>query len=194
MGIEAILNEVRGCTLCAQVLPLGPRPVLSADASAQIAIIGQAPGTRVHETGIPWNDPSGETLRIWMDVSREDFYDASRFAITPMGFCYPGKGPSGDLPPRPECAAAWHKKIFDALPNIEIKLLIGHYAQRYYLGSEMKTNLTETVRAFRDFLPEFLPLPHPSPRNRIWLKRNPWFEADVIPVLRERIHHKRNEH
>lgn len=150
-------------------------------------IVGQAPGTRVHETGIPWNDPSGDRLREWMTLGREAFYDESRFAIVPMGFCYPGRGRSGDLPPRPECAAAWRDPLHAALPGIELTLLIGQYAQAWYLGRRRRRTLTETVRAWRDYAPAYLPLPHPSPRNTAWLKRNDWFAAEVLPALRRRL-------
>lgn len=183
---EQTLAEVRACTLCEPHLPLGPRPVLLADPRARLLIIGQAPGTRVHQTGIPWNDPSGDRLREWLGLSREQFYDARQIAIVPMGLCYPGRGKSGDLPPRPECAPHWHQRIFDQLPAIELTLLIGQYAQHYYLGRSHKT-LAERVRAWRDYGPERIPLVHPSPRNRRWLQRNPWFELELIPQLRQRV-------
>jgi uracil-DNA glycosylase len=156
--------------------------------SAEIMIVGQAPGTRVHATGIPWNDPSGDRLRSWMGVDKETFYNPARFAILPMGFCYPGKGKSGDLPPRPECAKAWREKLHAELPNIRFTLLIGQYAQAYYLGNKRKKTLTETVKHWQDYLPEFLPLPHPSPRNYYWLKKNSWFEEEVVPALQQTIH------
>jgi len=186
--LNSLLNEIRACTICAEHLPLGPNPILSANTSSLIAIIGQAPGTRVHNTGIPWNDPSGDQLRKWIDVSNREFYTASLFAITPMGFCYPGKGKSGDLPPRPECARTWHDKLFAHLSNVKLTLLIGQYAQRYYLGDSMKKNLTETVRNHGQYFPKFIPLPHPSPRNRLWIKKNPWFELEVLPVLKASVH------
>ena len=185
--MESLLREVRACRLCEAHLPLGPRPVVQLGGGARILIIGQAPGTRVHNTGIPWNDPSGDTLRRWLEVGREQFYDPELFAIMPMGFCYPGKGKSGDLPPRPECAPTWHQRILDALPHIELTLLIGQYAQRYYLGNRYPT-LTETVRHWREFAPTQLPLPHPSPRNRRWLTQNPWFEREELPALQARVH------
>ncbi|WP_458736110.1 uracil-DNA glycosylase family protein [Zobellella taiwanensis] len=187
LSMESLLREVRACRLCEAHLPLGPRPVVQLGGGARILIIGQAPGTRVHNTGIPWNDPSGDTLRRWLEVGREQFYDPELFAIMPMGFCYPGKGKSGDLPPRPECAPTWHQRILDALPHIELTLLIGQYAQRYYLGNRYPT-LTETVRHWQEFAPTQLPLPHPSPRNRRWLTQNPWFEQEELPALRERVH------
>jgi uracil-DNA glycosylase len=186
--LRKLLEEVRACRVCERHLPLGPRPVLRADADARVLIVGQAPGTRVHATGIPWNDPSGDRLRAWLDVDRDTFYDERRFAIIPAGLCYPGRGHSGDLPPRPECAPLWHPRLRALLPNIRLTLLAGQYAQDYYLGKRRKTTLTETVHAWREYLPEFLPLPHPSPRNTRWLRVNPWFERDVVPALRERIH------
>ncbi|HEY5995233.1 MAG TPA: uracil-DNA glycosylase family protein [Gallionellaceae bacterium] len=185
--LERLLREARACTACAPHLPYPPRPVLRAAATARLLIVGQAPGRRVHETGIPWNDPSGDRLREWMGVSRDVFYDESRIAIIPTGFCYPGKGPGGDLPPRPECAPLWHPRLRAALPNIRLTLLIGSYAQAYYLGQNRHKTLTDTVRHFRDYQPAFIPLPHPSPRNQLWLKRNPWFAEEVLPLLREEI-------
>ncbi|MFP2768590.1 uracil-DNA glycosylase family protein [Oceanisphaera sp. KMM 10153] len=184
---ERLLQRVRSCRICEAQLPLGPRPVVQMAPPARIMIIGQAPGTRVHETGIPWNDPRGDTLRRWLQLSREQFYDPGVIAIMPMGFCYPGRGKSGDLPPRPECAPAWHEQLLVALPHIQLTLLIGQYAQRYYLGKQYRT-LTETVRHWRDFAPDRLPLPHPSPRNRRWLSQNPWFEQEELPALRRRVH------
>lgn len=181
-----LLAQVRACQLCQAHLPLGPRPVVQMAPQARIMIIGQAPGTRVHATGIPWNDPSGDTLRSWLQVSREQFYDPELFAIMPMGFCYPGRGKSGDLPPRPECAPTWHQQLLEQLPNIELTLLIGQYAQRYYLKKRYRT-LTETVYHWRDVGPALFPLPHPSPRNRYWLSKNPWFEQETVPALRRRM-------
>lgn len=184
---ELRLTQARACRICEPQLPLGPRPVLQMTPQARILIIGQAPGIKVHKTGVPWNDPSGDTLRRWLQLSREQFYDPELIAIMPMGFCYPGKGKSGDLPPRPECAPTWHKPLLEVLPNIELTLLIGQYAQRYYLGKKYKT-LTETVRHWQEFAPTCLPLPHPSPRNRFWLTKNPWFEQNVLPELHQRVH------
>lgn len=175
---------MRACRLCAAHLPHEPRPVVRAAASARVLIVGQAPGRRVHETGIPWNDPSGELLRTWLDLDDSRFYDEGRIAIIPAGFCYPGKGPGGDLPPRVECAPAWHPRLRTALPNIRLTLLIGAYAHAYYLGRRRKATLADTVRAWRDYLPDYFPLPHPSPRNRRWLRVNDWFEAEVVPELR----------
>lgn len=182
--LPAVLVEARSCTRCAAHLPLGPRPVLRACATARLLIVGQAPGRRVHETGIPWNDPSGDRLREWMQLDRERFYDQRRIAIIPAGLCYPGTGPGGDLPPRPECAPHWHPRLVPMLPKLQIALLVGSYAQAYYLGESRRRTLTDTVRAWRDYLPHFLPMPHPSPRNRMWLKRNPWFAEEVLPFLR----------
>ncbi len=160
---------------------------MAASGDSRIMIIGQAPGSKVHNTGIPWNDPSGNLLREWMEVDKQTFYDSRRIALMPMGFCYPGKGKSGDLPPRPECAPQWHTALLRQMPRIELTLLIGQYSQRYYLGDRIRSNLTETVRHFQDYLPELFPLPHPSPRNRLWLKKNPWFAAEVLPVFKARV-------
>ncbi len=187
-GLEELLCAARACRVCAAELPLGPRPVLRAGPGARLLIVGQAPGTRVHETGIPWNDPSGERLRAWLAVDRETFYDQDRIAIMPMGFCYPGRDPrGGDNPPRPECAPLWHPPLLAALPGIELTLLVGQYAQGHYLGGRRRRTLTETVRAWADYGPATLPLPHPSWRNTGWLKRNPWFEAELVPDLRNRV-------
>ena len=186
--LAQLLRRIRACEICAD-LPLGPRPVLRAEATARLLIVGQAPGTKVHETGIPWNDPSGERLRDWLAVDRETFYDAARIAIVPMGFCYPGRDSrGGDRPPRRECAPLWHPPLRAALPEVALTLLVGQYAQAFYLGAHRRGSLTETVRAWRDVLPEFLPLPHPSWRNTAWLKRNPWFAAELLPELRARVH------
>lgn len=184
--LAALLTEIRTCQVCEQSLPLGPRPILNASKLSRVLIIGQAPGTRVHKSGIPWDDPSGDRLRQWMGVDKQQFYDNRLFAIVPMGFCYPGKGKSGDLPPRPECAPLWHERLLARLPNIELILLIGQYAQNYYLDDNFK-NLTDRVRNWREAKPGHLPLPHPSPRNQIWLKKNPWFADTVLPHLSARI-------
>jgi uracil-DNA glycosylase len=185
--LERLLTAVRQCRACEQHLPLGPHPVLQAGAAARILIVGQAPGARVHATGTPWNDPSGERLRKWMGVDANTFYDVSQFAIIPMGYCYPGRGKSGDLPPRRECATLWLDHLLAKLPQIELTLLIGLHAQRHFLGSRRKLSLTSTVKAWREFAPEYLPLPHPSARNTPWFQRNPWFDHELLPVLRERI-------
>lgn len=182
-----LLSDIRACQVCAAHLPHGPRPVVQASPQATLLIIGQAPGRRVHETGIPWNDPSGDRLRDWLQLPRDVFYDEQRVAIIPTAFCYPGKGKSGDLPPRPECAPLWHPRLMQALPNVQLTLLIGRYAQEFALGEQCKRTLTETVAAYQQYLPRYLPLPHPSPRNQSWWKANPWFETDVLPVLRERV-------
>jgi uracil-DNA glycosylase len=184
--LPSLLTEIRACTLCTGHLPLGPRPVLQAAASARILIAGQAPGRKVHDTGIPFNDASGERLRNWLGLSREQFYDDSQIAIVPMGFCYPGTGKSGDLPPRPECAAAWRGALLAQLKNIELTLVIGQYALAYHLPDAGKS-VTESVRAWHQHWPHTLPLPHPSPRNNLWLRRNPWFEEEVLPALRTRV-------
>ncbi|MDA0738980.1 MAG: uracil-DNA glycosylase family protein [Nitrospirae bacterium] len=182
-----LLQEVKACNLCQSVLPLRPRPVLQLHPKASILIAGQAPGRKVHETGIPFDDPSGDRLREWMGIHRDTFYDARKIAILPMGFCYPGTGKSGDLPPRPECAATWRAQLLAHLLNIKLILVIGQYAQDYHLHDSPYTNLTATVKGWKHFWPERLPLPHPSPRNNMWLKRNPWFTTDLLPVLREHV-------
>lgn len=181
--IPILLTEIRACTVCAEHLPLGPRPIVSFSEASKILIVGQAPGTKVHETGIPWNDPSGERLRSWLDVSRDEFYDTKNFAIAPMGFCYPGRGKSGDNPPRPECAPLWMDRIVNLLKQKRMTILIGQYALNYFLGERKKKTLTETVRNWREYFPEFVVLPHPSPRNNIWLKKNEWFEKKLVPEL-----------
>jgi len=183
--LDELLTEVRACTICAAHLE--PRPVLRAAVTARLLIVGQAPGRKVHATGIPWNDPSGDRLREWLVMDPEQFYDESRIAIIPTGLCFPGSGKGGDLPPRPECAPLWHPCLLAELPDIRLTLLIGQYAQGYYLGPKRKDSLTATVAAWREYLPAFIPLPHPSPRNQLWLKRNPWFECDLLPVLRGRV-------
>ena len=187
-SLEAVSAAARACTLCAARLPLGPRPVLRVSATARLLLVGQAPGTRVHESGVPWDDASGARLRDWLGLDHGRFYDVSQVAIMPMGFCYPGRDASGgDRPPRPECAPEWHPRLLPLMPRIGLTLLIGHYAQRRYLGAARKSGLAATVRAWREYLPRFLPLPHPSWRNTGWLKRNPWFEQDVLPELRRRV-------
>jgi uracil-DNA glycosylase len=186
-SLERVCREARACRVCARHLPLGPKPVFLVGAKARLMIVGQAPGRRVHATGIPWNDPSGDNLRTWLGMDRAAFYDTSRIAIVPTGLCYPGTGDGGDLPPRPECAPLWHPKFRAALPRLRLTLLVGQYAQAFYLGKRRKATLAETVSAFREFLPEYLPLPHPSPRNKLWLKRNPWFAKRVLPALRREV-------
>ncbi|MDS1309740.1 uracil-DNA glycosylase family protein [Marinobacter xiaoshiensis] len=186
LSFEELVQQVRACNLCADFLPLGPRPVVQLSPESRILVVGQAPGRRVHETGVPFNDPSGDRLRQWMGITREEFYDDRKLAILPMGFCYPGTGKSGDLPPRPECAPAWRSALLERLPNIALTLVIGQYAHAWHLPGAKKS-VTENVRNWRDFWPENLPMPHPSPRNNLWLRRNPWFESEVIPELQERI-------
>jgi uracil-DNA glycosylase len=185
--LEALLDAVRRCRACEAHLPLGPRPVLRAGATARILVVGQAPGARVHMTGIPWDDPSGARLRSWMGVDKDVFYDASRIAIIPMGYCYPGRGKGGDSPPRPECATLWLDQILARLPGIELTLLVGQYAQRHFLGCRRKQSLTATVSAWREYAPQYLPLPHPSPRNQPWFQQHPWFDRQLVPVVRARI-------
>ena len=187
LTLEALLTAVRACRACEAYLPLGPRPVLRAAATARILIVGQAPGARVHKTGIPWDDPSGERLRAWMGVSKDDFYDESRIAIIPMGYCYPGRGRGGDLPPRGECAKLWLGKLLARLPSIELTLLIGQHAQRHFLGQRRKATLAETLKAWVQYAPDYIPLPHPSPRNTPWLQRNSGFQQELLPELRKRI-------
>ena len=184
----ALLDEVRGCRVCAEELPLGPRPVLRASATARLLLIGQAPGTKVHASGMPWTDASGERLRDWLDLDSATFYDESRVAIVPMGFCYPGVLPrGGDKPPRPECAPLWHPRVTAALPRIALTVLIGQYAHAWYLGDRNRRTLTETVAAWRAYLPRFFPIPHPSWRTRGWQAKNPWFDAELLPELRRRV-------
>ncbi|EPW5501578.1 TPA: uracil-DNA glycosylase family protein [Vibrio vulnificus] len=187
MPLEPLLNQIRACQVCASALPLGANPVVQAHSEAKILIIGQAPGTKVHHTSIPWNDASGNRLRAWLDIEKQTFYDPKQIAIMPMGFCYPGRGQSGDLPPRKECAPLWHEALLKHLPNIELTLLIGQYAQNRYLSNKPKT-LTETVQNWQAWLPDYLPLPHPSPRNTLWLRKNPWFEEQTVPYLRQQVH------
>ena len=185
--LESLLVAVRSCRACEAHLPLGPRPVLGAAATARILVVGQAPGLRVHTTGIPWDDRSGERLRGWMGVDKDVFYSESSIAIIPMGYCYPGRGRGGDMPPRHECAQLWLDQLLAKLPQIELTLLIGQYAQRHYLANRRKTSLAETTKAWREYAPRYFPLPHPSPRNTPWLQRNAWFERQLVPELRTRI-------
>jgi len=185
--LEETLKQIRTCTLCEPHLPLGANPVIQASESAKLLIIGQAPGLKVHNTSIPWNDPSGDRLREWLQLDKKQFYNPDEIAIMPMGLCYPGKGKSGDLPPRKECAPKWHANVLSQLPNVGMTLLVGQYAQSYYLKDNPKT-LTETVKQWRHWAPHYLPLPHPSPRNTLWLKKNPWFESEVVPYMREYVH------
>lgn len=185
--LDSLLVNIRACRECEASLPHGPRPVLAASKTSRILIIGQAPGRRVHESGVAWDDPSGERLRDWMGISNEDFYDDSKIAIVPMGFCYPGTGASGDLPPRKECAVLWHERLLSQLRNVKFTLVIGQYAQQYRIADAIKSNLTQTVKSWQKYTPAVLPLPHPSPRNNRWLKQNPWFTEQVLPYLKRRV-------
>ena len=186
--LERLLREIRGCRICADVLAHEPRPVLRLKSTVKLCIVGQAPGLRVHESGIPFTDPSGDRLRAWMGVTREEFYDQSRIGIVPMGFCFPGYDEKGaDKPPRPECVKAWRDRLFQTAPEIPIFLAVGGYAQRYHLKGRVKRTLTETVQAWRDYAPRVIPLPHPSWRNNAWLKKNPWFEKELLPYLKRRV-------
>jgi len=183
--MEKLLKEIRSCAVCKKFLPNAPRPIIQAGKNSKIIIIGQAPGQKVQNSGVPWDDLSGNELRRWLGVTKEQFYDEKIFALVPMGFCYPGKGKSGDLPPRPECAPLWHDLILQKMKQVKLIILIGQYAQNYYLGEKLKPTLTETVKNFKKYLPEYLPLVHPSPRNKIWQKKNPWFEKEVVPHLQK---------
>ena len=185
--IKALRKNIKVCTLCAEYLPYQPRPVFSFSTKSKILIVGQAPGIKVHQSGIPWDDSSGDRLRKWIQVSKDQFYDTKYFSIVPMAFCYPGKGKSGDLPPRPECAEKWMEPILDKLPQRKLTLLIGQYSQDWFLKGAKKNNLTETVKNWQDYQPEYFVLPHPSPRNNIWLKKNPWFEKKLVPKLKKKI-------
>lgn len=186
-GHEALAREIADCRACADHLPHGVRPVASFSPTARLLIIGQAPGSRVHQTGIPWDDKSGDRLREWTGLTRETMYDAARVALVPMGFCYPGKASGGDRPPRRECAPLWHERVLDVLPEERFTLLVGTYAQAHYLPEARKRSMTDRVRGFREFLPRHLPLPHPAWRSTIWMRQNPWFEEEVLPVLRDRV-------
>ena len=186
-SLSAVSREARGCRFCEKSLPQEPKPIFRVGKTARLLIVGQAPGRRVHQTGIPWNDPSGEVLRAWLAMERAAFYDTARIAIVPVGLCYPGTVDGADLPPCRDCAPLWQPRFRAVLPEIRLTLLVGSYAQAYYLKKSVKKNVGETVRAFREYLPEFFPLPHPSWRNLGWRKRNPWFESEVIPALRRRV-------
>ena|ERR1700749_4988434 len=185
--MDKLLKKILQCEICKNYLPLGPRPVVQLSPLSKVIIIGQAPGKKVHETGIAWNDASGRKLREWLDVDDAAFYNADLFSLMPMGFCYPGKGDSGDLAPRTECAPQWHEQILTYIKTKPLILLVGQYSQRYYLKDRFKDSLTETVKNYKQYLPDYFPLPHPSPRNQHWLKSNPWFMKEVVPVLRKQI-------
>ncbi|MGB0897194.1 MAG: uracil-DNA glycosylase family protein [Flavobacteriaceae bacterium] len=182
--MKTLLQDIKNCTVCEASLEYGVNPVISASKKSKIVIIGQAPGRIVHETGIPWNDKSGENLRAWLGVEKESFYNPELFAIIPMGFCYPGKGRSGDLPPRKECAPLWHTSLLNEMEDVRLVLLIGKYAQEYYLQETVKRTLTETVKNYKLYLPKYFVLPHPSPRNNIWQSKNDWFAKEVLPSLK----------
>ena len=185
--ISTLLEEIRSCQHCAVQLPHGPRPIVQAGTDARVLIIGQAPGSKVHASGIPWDDDSGDRLRAWMGVDKSVFYNAGRVALMPMGFCYPGKGTNGDLPPRSECAPLWHDRLSAELPNIRLTLLVGQYAQARYLSAKPARFMTEAVRHFADAPDDLFPVPHPSWRSTLWMRKNPWFETDVLPILKERV-------
>lgn len=185
-AVNALAAQVKACKLCRDYLPFDPRPIIQLHAESRILIAGQAPGKKAHESGIPFADASGDRLRSWLGLTRDEFYDATKVAILPMGFCYPGTGPSGDLPPRPECAPTWRPQLLEALENIELTIVIGRYAQAWHMPGAGKT-VTDVVKAWETYWPDIVPLPHPSPRNNRWLKNNPWFESDLLPVLRERV-------
>lgn len=183
--MQDLLCEIRDCRICEDQLPLGPRPIIEAAKNSKIVLISQAPGRVVHESGVAWKDQSGMKLREWLGVDNDTFYNTSNFAILPMGFCYPGKAKTGDAPPRKECAPMWHDKVWNELEEVKLKILIGSYSSKYYLGSDK--NLTEKVENFESYLPDFWPIPHPSPVNRFWRMKNPWFEAEIIPKLQQKI-------
>lgn len=185
-SIDALLSEVRRCELCAKHLPNAPQPVLAAHADARILIVGQAPGRKAHASRTPWNDPSGDRLRDWMGVDRETFYDPRRIALVPMGFCYPGTGPGGDVAPRSECAPTWHARLLAGMPRIELTLLLSSYALAYHLPDGGQGSVAETVRDWKRYLPR-IPLPHPSPRNNRWLREHRWFERTLVPELKQRV-------
>ena len=185
--MKQLLSKIRTCDTCSASLPLGPKPVLAAHPESRVVIIGQAPGSVVHNSGVPWDDKSGDNLREWLQLDRSTFYNPEKLALVPMGFCYPGTGKSGDLPPRKECAPLWHNQLLHEMKNVRLILLIGKYAQDYYLQGKGKSTLTETVRSYQSYLPTYFVLPHPSPRNNIWQKKNPWFKAELLNELRKAV-------
>lgn len=185
--MEHLLSEIRSCQVCLPHLELGANPILTAHPESRIVLIGQAPGAKVHKTSIPWDDKSGDNLRDWIGINKETFYNPKEIALIPMGFCYPGKGKSGDLPPRKECGPLWHEAVLSKMKNVQLTILVGQYAQTYYLKEKTERTLTETVKNFKNYQPEFFVLPHPSPRNNIWQAKNSWFQEQVIPKLRETV-------
>ncbi|WP_179344545.1 uracil-DNA glycosylase family protein [Winogradskyella ursingii] len=185
--MDDLLRTISQCDICKAHLPLGPNPIVSAHKNSKIILLSQAPGRLAHQSSKAWNDPSGRQLREWLGVNDTQFYNPENFAILPIGFCYPGKAKTGDLPPRPECAPLWHNQILEKLQNVKLTLLIGAYAQKYYLKDKMKRTLTETVSSYEEYLPEYFPIPHPSPTNRFWKAKNPWFEELVVPELRKKV-------
>ena len=190
MSAEALASRIAACRLCEKHLPHGVRPVASFSPGARLLIIGQAPGSKVHESGIPWDDASGDRLREWTGLTKDQMYDPQQVALVPMGFCYPGKASGGDKPPRRECAPQWHESVLEILPEDRLSLLVGTYAQNYYLPQTRKLSMTERVRTFEDYLPDFLPLPHPAWRSTLWMRQNPWFEEQVLPRLRQLVAHR----
>ena len=187
VGVDDLLRSIRLCTICADHLAAGPRPIVQFSSTSRLVIVGQAPGARVHASGIPWDDASGDRMREWTGLSKPEFYDPAKVALVPMGFCFPGSRAGGDLPPRPECAAEWRLRILKLLPAIELTLVIGRYALDWHLKTTQKASLTQTVQNWKQYWPAQLPLPHPSPRNNIWLKKNAWFEAEIVPELQRKI-------
>lgn len=185
--MKKIICDITACTICKSFLPYTPRPIFSVSKDCKILIIGQAPGQKVQDSGIPWDDQSGKELRRWLGVDKEQFYNTKLFGLMPMGFCYPGKSKTGDLPPRPECAPQWHHQLLKKMKSVQLTILIGQYSQKYYLGEKLKPTLTETVKSFKEYFPEYLPLVHPSPRNKIWQKKNPWFEKEIVPELQKKV-------
>jgi uracil-DNA glycosylase len=186
--LDALLKDIRACRICEAYLPHGVRPVVRASTTARLAIVSQAPGIRVHETGLSFNDPSGDRLRDWLGIDRDTFYDESRIAVVGMAFCFPGYDANGgDKPPRKECAPLWQDRLFAALPDFRLTLLVGSYAQNWHLEGRTKENMTKTVKAWREYTPRYIPLPHPSWRNNAWIRKNPWFEAELLPYLRRRV-------
>ncbi|MEI6417820.1 MAG: uracil-DNA glycosylase family protein [Sphingomonadales bacterium] len=186
-ALDTLLADIRSCRICAAALALGPRPIVQAASTARLLIIGQAPGTSVHASGVPWDDPSGERLCDWTGLQASELHDPARIALMPMGFCYPGKGPSADLPPRPECAPLWHARLRALLPEVRLTLLVGHHALRNYLPAALRPTMTDAVRRFAEAHDGLFPLPHPSWRSTVWMRRNPWFAAEVLPALRRQI-------